>query len=151
MTESDSVLRYELNGRAYAIHKLPATKAVKLATRLSRLFGDALLKAALGAATTTTNGDQRKATLQLGELVDHLHAFEGLDDDAILDLQRAVFQYVWLDKQRLYMNSDAELDAKFEGYELDSLMVLWEAIKFNLSPFFNALRSRSPIELATTA
>jgi hypothetical protein len=150
---TDRIQRFELNGREYILHKMPATKAIVLLSRLTRQFGDAFVQLMLVAASSDRKRDKDAPVTEneLRSLATNLSVFERLDDDSILNLERLVFPFVWVGNARIYNGNDTELDLKFEGYELDSLRVLWEAIRFNLGPFIPAILSRLPVDQIATA
>jgi hypothetical protein len=149
MEDHEGIKHFELNGREYVFHKMPSTKAVRLITRLGKLFGDPLLRLLLGAGGKMVKIEE-VSPVELDTLATKLQFFERLNDDDLVELERMVFPYVWLNKQRIFAGMDTDLDTKFDGYELDSLTVLWEAVKFNLSPFFSAISSRSPAAFTMT-
>lgn len=138
----DRVHIFELHGREYELHKLSATKSVALMTRLSRLFGDPLMRLIVGGAGKVTPDTEQVTGQALDALVQKLQVFERLKDDDVLDLARIVFPYVLFQNAPLYKEKDIDIDLKFNGYELDVLPVLWAAIRYNLSPLFEGFRQR---------
>jgi hypothetical protein len=143
-TTTDGVKVMEIDGREYVFHKLPATKATRVMTRLIKLFGNGLVQMLFGAARVRI-GEERKGEITDGDvaaLFSQLQVFNNLADDDLVDVQRMLFYYVWTGNQRIYSGKDTDIDLAFTGCEADSLRVMWEAIAYNFRPIFPAALSR---------
>lgn len=144
---SEQIHHYELNGHAYDFHKLPATKAQRLITRLFKSFGDGFVQIMLTTRPLeNTNGKaagpSNPTAEELQRFGANLSIFERLPDDILLELERLVFVYAFVDGKRIYNGADNDFDVAFKDCPLDIFLVLWEAIKFNLGPFLPAIQSR---------
>lgn len=155
MSDGNNVQIFQLHGREYELHKLPATKAVLLITRLSQLFGDSLIRVVVAASGAERAGNQNGneqpelekkdiSPEQLEAFTSKLDVFSKLKDDDVLDLARIVFPYVLLANAQLYKGNDLDIDLKFAGFELDLLPALGRAISYNLGPFIEGFQKRFP-------
>jgi hypothetical protein len=138
--------------RDYQLHKMPATTALRLQSRLLRIFGSDLIRTLGTLASAQAVAEPAENDRRLRELFQHVYILDRLGDEDLIEVGRMVLPSVFLQGTRIYMGkSDAEIDTKFQGYESDLLIVIGEAVWFNLGPLFQGIRSRLPAGLTTVA
>lgn len=141
-TDGRGVRKFEYNGREYILHKLPALQASRVMTRLMKLFGNTAVQMFFGAVAAKIRSDHdpsRTTEDEVAELVQKLSVFHTLRDDDLVDLQRMMFPYVWIGSKRIMTRGeDSEINQAFDGYEVDCIRVLLEAISYNFRPILPA-------------
>lgn len=133
-----NTIEKEINGKRFTISQLPAMRALKLSTRLGKLFGPAMAKVA-GAGPPKAFEDMNLEALSPAVAM----LFENLTESEIESLTKELLgsALAQLDGNWVELFGKAPtFDLVMGGDVLGIYRLLYAAIEVNYSDFFDALR-----------
>lgn len=129
----------EINGKKFQISQLPAMRALRLSTRLGKLFGPPLAKVA-GTSPTT----QGIASVNVGALAPAIASlFETLSESELESLTRELLCTTMVEHDGAWVElfgHSPVFDLVMGGDVLGIFKLLYAAIEVNYSDFFGEFR-----------